>query len=78
MSIIGGKWFFNALHEIKFEEHRLEGGEVGCKVMQSEKLGGLLGGLSFIYGGWMKRGFKKMNKALKVRAEREVEAVAGA
>jgi hypothetical protein len=65
LSIIVGKWFFNAYHEVKFEQIA----EGGCEVVQSEKLGGLLSGLSFIYGGWMKKGFKKMNKALKFRAE---------
>ena len=71
LSIILGKWFFNAYHEVKFE---VEDDGTKCKVLQSEKLGGLLSWLSFIYAGWMKKGFKKMNKALKKRAEAQVLA----
>jgi hypothetical protein len=71
LSIIVGKWFFNAYHEIKFEA---EEDGTKCKVHQSEKLGGVLSLVSFLYAGWMKKGFKKMNKALKERAEAQVAA----
>jgi len=40
-----------------------------CKVVQSEALGGFLSVLSFIYGPFMKNGFKRMNEALKIKAE---------
>jgi len=33
--------------------------------------------LSFVFGGWMKRGFERMNEALKERAERLVAGGGG-
>jgi len=73
LSVILAKWVFHAYHEIKFE-----GLETGaCRVVQTEKLGGLIGLLSFVYGGWMKRGFERMNEALKERAERLVAGGGG-
>jgi hypothetical protein len=73
VAVIIGKWFFQADHHLIFEpvgDRVVETGEGGsCRVVQSEKLSGLLSALSFIYGPFMKSGFKKMNKALKVRAE---------
>lgn len=71
LSTIVGKWFFQADHRVKFEPigDAGNGETVRCKVVQSEALSGFLSLLSFIYGPFMKKGFKKMNEALKVKAE---------
>lgn len=73
-----GKWFFQADHRVKFEpfgDEVAEGGEtLNCKVVQSEALSGFLSILSFIYSPFLENGFKKMNEALKLRAEALVAA----
>ena len=77
-SVIINKKFFQNLHKFKFESFGDEVGENGeavkCKFVQSEDFGGFLSIFSFIYGPILKNGFKKMNKALKVKVE---AAVAG-
>ena len=50
------------------------GGTLNCKVVQSEALSGFLSILSFLYSPFLEKGFKKMNEALKVRAEALVAA----
>jgi hypothetical protein len=81
VGIIFGKWFFQADHRLEFAslgDALAENGEtLNCKVVQSERLSGVLAILSFIYGPLMKKGFEKMNEALKVKAEASASASRG-
>ena len=73
VGVIGGKWFFRGQHYFKFEpfgdRHEGNGETKNCKFIQSENLSGALSLLGIFYGWVLKKGFKEMNKALKVRAE---------
>jgi hypothetical protein len=68
------KRFFKGHHYFKFEPFGDEVGDNGetlkCKFVQGEGLSGFLSLFSFVNGPILKIGFKQMNKALKIRAEK--------
>jgi hypothetical protein len=73
LGITIGKWFFRGYHYFKFES--FGDGEVendpatNCKFIQTEDMSGFLSFFSFLWSPILKKGFKQMNQALKVRAE---------
>lgn len=73
LGIIIGNGFFRGYHYFKFEsfdEGAAENGQTGkCRLVQNEDMSGFLSIFSFLWSWILKRGFKQMNQALKVRAE---------